>query len=457
MGSQSSYHAEEIGEAVPVHMVGNDDRSSVKQRFYTPQNEGVAADNESMFSESLVQLGRLDTIKARSTAAPEITLHTAVENVVPPRLRRRPVSEVFALPEAPKSAHRHRFSLNLNDGLDRLMENASTLKEENELRGIHSGNSTELHNRMNSAVSTDSFETAGDGNSATSLPEVPDHGVPLLGHRLPRRPSPSSMQKARHASQQYITHSRESFSDEALGTLHQAGSELGGSVIKSEMEGPEIASGSQRAVSGIVGSPILGSSIAGSPIAGAPVAGADANVSSIHQVPSHPQRDIQEKELSYDEACNTGFQPGTLLARSAPELAQARESIFTEMDQDDEYYDIDEPVVVAQPARAKSVKDSTVPSHKSTRRKRRSKKTDAGHQLKPFSYNTLIHLLESINGTVIGEEFDTLNLPVKEKQMIEKIVDSLSRLTLDMVIDQNRYEIGLERLEKAHRVLEGFL
>lgn len=78
-------------------------------------------------------------------------------------------------------------------------------------------------------------------------------------------------------------------------------------------------------------------------------------------------------------------------------------------------------------------------------------------QLKPFSYNTLINLLESINGTVIGEEFELLNIPIKEKQLIEKIVDSLSRLTSDMILDEHRYEVGLERLEKAHRVLEGFL
>ncbi|KAF8004683.1 hypothetical protein HF325_000140 [Metschnikowia pulcherrima] len=62
-----------------------------------------------------------------------------------------------------------------------------------------------------------------------------------------------------------------------------------------------------------------------------------------------------------------------------------------------------------------------------------------------------------MNGTVIGEEFELLNLPMQEKQLIEKVIDSLSRLTLDMVTDNNRYAIGLERLEKAHRVLEGFL
>lgn len=128
---------------------------------------------------------------------------------------------------------------------------------------------------------------------------------------------------------------------------------------------------------------------------------------------------------------------------------------------DDEYYDIEEPVLVSKPLRGKSVKDSTRHHKKKTKAKRAKSKrvrpeSEAGN-LKPFSYHTLINLLESINGTVIGEEFNQLNLPVKEKQLIEKIIDALSRLTSDMVLDDKRYEIGIERLEKAHRVLEGFL
>lgn len=77
--------------------------------------------------------------------------------------------------------------------------------------------------------------------------------------------------------------------------------------------------------------------------------------------------------------------------------------------------------------------------------------------MKPFSYTTLISLLESMNGTIIGEEFNQLNIPIKEKQLIEKIIDSLSRLTSDMILDQQRYEVGIDRLEKCLRVLEGFM
>lgn len=135
---------------------------------------------------------------------------------------------------------------------------------------------------------------------------------------------------------------------------------------------------------------------------------------------------------------------------------------------DDEFYDIEEPVLVSKPQKAKSSKDpTTARSHKKKTKSKRAKSkrtrpeseggAGVGGNLKPFSYHTLINLLESINGTVIGEEFNQLNLPVKEKQLIEKIIDALSRLTSDMVIDDNRYEIGIQRLEKAHRVLEGFM
>ncbi|KAI5956600.1 hypothetical protein KGF54_001075 [Candida jiufengensis] len=161
-------------------------------------------------------------------------------------------------------------------------------------------------------------------------------------------------------------------------------------------------------------------------------------------------------------------------------------------DDDDQYYDIDDEderiPIQHRPSKAKSVKnsirrptrqstviknESTPPplpqqelqqskSHQKKKKnssstKKRSKSTTSNNQeLKPFSYNTLISLLESMNGTIIGEEFDSLNIPIREKQLIEKIIDSLSRLTSDMILDKQRYDMGLVRLEKALRVLEGF-
>ncbi|CCE85931.1 Piso0_005571 [Millerozyma farinosa CBS 7064] len=115
--------------------------------------------------------------------------------------------------------------------------------------------------------------------------------------------------------------------------------------------------------------------------------------------------------------------------------------------------------VIKKPSRGKSVKDSTrvTPKHQHKKAKAKRVKAKRSSDLKPFSYHTIISLLESTNGTVIGEEFDQLNLPIKEKQLIEKIINSLSKLSSDMIIDETRYEIGISRLEKALRALEGFI
>lgn len=439
MGSQLSYAAE-IGEAVPMHI---QELQNVK--YY------AADDEESLVSDTQVPLGRLNTIKSEATyTVPDRTVSTAVENVVPPRLTRRPVSEHFpslSQEDVPK----HRFSLNISDDLDRLMANANSLKQEDaqplttELQSPSFG-----HERATSVLSSDTFETAGDGRLSTSLP---DSHIPET-HVLPRRPSPHSMQKARQASQQFSTTSRRSSDDGALGTIPRDAAtdvtpQLATDMLKWQKEDRTI----RRDASGGTKDTYDTTSIAESHDIGPETP--PHQTANVSEDPVTPQRDVNE--LAYPETTPHDFpqaQPGTLLARSEQDIINPRDSTY---DKDDEFYDIEEPVVVPQPARAKSVKDSTqIPKRKSTTRRKRKSKTDTT-QLKPFSYNTLIHLLESVNGTVIGEEFETLNLPIKEKQMIEKIIDLLSRLTLDMVLDENRYEIGLQRLEKAHRVLEGFL
>ncbi|RLV95271.1 Protein NBA1 [Spathaspora sp. JA1] len=91
------------------------------------------------------------------------------------------------------------------------------------------------------------------------------------------------------------------------------------------------------------------------------------------------------------------------------------------------------------------------PVNKSIKNKNKPKKK------LPFNYNTLINLLSTMNGTVIGEEFNQLNLPIQEKQLISQIIDSLSKLTSDMILDESRYEIGMKRLQLALNVLEGFV
>ncbi|CAH2351279.1 hypothetical protein CLIB1423_03S02696 [[Candida] railenensis] len=174
-------------------------------------------------------------------------------------------------------------------------------------------------------------------------------------------------------------------------------------------------------------------------------------------LPEQQQQNVRKPEAYADNA--------TISTTTTPSIGP---NALNALEQDDEYYDI-EPV--AKPARAKSVKQSInanaaahpqqprtqrkSKSHSSKNKKHSSRATSGS--LKPFSYQTLISLLESTNGTVIGEEFSQLDLPAKEKQLIEKIIDALSRLSADMVLDRDRYEIGIRRLESALRVLEGFM
>lgn len=77
-------------------------------------------------------------------------------------------------------------------------------------------------------------------------------------------------------------------------------------------------------------------------------------------------------------------------------------------------------------------------------------------ELRSFDIDTLNQLLSVTKGTLIGSEFAQLGMKIEEKRALERLVDSLSRLTADMVLDPDRYEEGLKRLDKATKALEGF-
>ncbi|KAH3898731.1 Nba1p SCDLUD_005058 [Saccharomycodes ludwigii] len=73
-----------------------------------------------------------------------------------------------------------------------------------------------------------------------------------------------------------------------------------------------------------------------------------------------------------------------------------------------------------------------------------------------FDIDTISQLLNVTKGTLIGSEFANLGMKVEEKRALERLVDSLSRLTADMILDPDRYEEGIKRLNKAIKALEGF-
>ena len=104
----------------------------------------------------------------------------------------------------------------------------------------------------------------------------------------------------------------------------------------------------------------------------------------------------------------------------------------------------------SSPSMSKKTKGSA--SHKSKRKSSSSTK----NKIKPFSYETLAKLLNATDGIILGQEFATLNIPTEEKFLIERIVDSISRLTANMMLNPARYDQSCARLERVLNVLEGF-
>lgn len=102
----------------------------------------------------------------------------------------------------------------------------------------------------------------------------------------------------------------------------------------------------------------------------------------------------------------------------------------------------------------KSIKDAKKKHKKKskTNKKRHSSGFKKGH----FNHETLAQLLQVTEGTIIGQEFQNIGLEPTEKQLLERLVDSLSRLTADMVIDSDRHDESVRRLNKAIKALEGF-
>ncbi|QHS76054.1 Nba1p [Saccharomyces paradoxus] len=116
-------------------------------------------------------------------------------------------------------------------------------------------------------------------------------------------------------------------------------------------------------------------------------------------------------------------------------------STTNELD-DDKYEDI----IEETPKKAKLKKDA----------KKKLDKKKSVKELRSFDIDTLNQLLSVTKGTLIGSEFAQLGMKIEEKRALERLVDSLSRLTADMVLDPDRYEEGLKRLDKATKALEGF-
>lgn len=100
-------------------------------------------------------------------------------------------------------------------------------------------------------------------------------------------------------------------------------------------------------------------------------------------------------------------------------------------------------------------REKAAPKRKSRHSKRKSLPS-SNFNKGQFDHDTLVQLLQITNGTIIGQEFQSLGLQTAEKQLLERLVDSLSRLTADMIVDQDRHDESVKRLSKAIKALEGF-
>lgn len=492
--SNISYEASEIGKAVPVAMINNlRNTGEVKQMYVENVNteRPIGEDDESVFSGS-VKLGRLDTVKsvdAKGLAQqPELTVTTAVESVIPPRLRRRPISELpttaEVIPKSPKSAKRG--SLTINEDLDKLMESANILKENTSASkmSVNESMGSGLTNRVvtETNLSSDAFETA-EGDSVSSSQETTNFSAPL---KLPKRPNAANLGKARQASLEFASKQVPGDRKDHLEILsiETASSFHTDDQLIPESQGGETDAGIKPKtddVSKSLAKKLIPQRLYSEESKISPRTGNNEY--------NNPDKDfdkVHAKSIAIDNFPTEGIQtdPATHLVQADEGRTTVPQENFADMNQnttnavlpppietssleqpdklrnvdpDNEFYDIEEPILVSQPSQGKPIKDSMKNGSRRSKKGARKSRRSTDSKLKPFSYSTLVNLLESINGTVIGEEFESLNLPTQEKQLIEKIIDLLSRLTSDMVLDENRYLVGIARLEKAHRVLEGFM
>lgn len=126
-------------------------------------------------------------------------------------------------------------------------------------------------------------------------------------------------------------------------------------------------------------------------------------------------------------------------------------------DDDDNYEDIIEEDTPQNRIRTPQSRLPKTPGKTQAHAKRKPHgKPRAKKELRSFDIDTISQLLNVTKGTLIGSEFSNLGMKIEEKRALEKLVDSLSRLTADMVLDPEKFHEGLRRLERATKALDGF-
>lgn len=187
----------------------------------------------------------------------------------------------------------------------------------------------------------------------------------------------------------------------------------------------------------------------------------------IHDGIQPKNKDDEEQYLSrpLPNVPHTNFphRDSTIRAKNFRPTSQPQNASNTEIvaDEDDAQYedinDSEQDILEQECTKREPLKQITSNAQKTTQPNKKIKsKKNKKQELRSFDIDTLSQLLNVTKGTLIGAEFANLGMKVEEKRALERLVDSLSRLTADMVLDPERYEEGLKRLDQATRALEGF-
>ncbi|KAI5957697.1 hypothetical protein KGF57_002963 [Candida theae] len=466
---------------LPISPLTQDTNDADKDEEGEVEDE-ISDYDESDYDESSILMGKLPTTNAPDTLQlnPDKTFETNVEGAIPARSPRRPTSmlppgtnsaDIVGVHQTNKAARRK--TMHITDNLDRLMQDASSMSTFSSEKLVNEPAALQQNIRDDDVAVYDTTGPHDDVRSETESrgPEVPSHRystgtsstkmtpllktlavededievddeihsslgnesdnitIPKRDASLPPRPSEDDIRRARNVSTNLQKQQKQQQQQQQQQQQHEEGLQIEGpdhgDGYYVNDENPEFDDGYYD-IDEPIRHPSRGKSVK----------------NSIRR----PARDITNTTTNNVAAPASGT-----TAISAQEAQHQQQS-----------KDLKKPPSTRKHKRHSKEKAKSQRGGGHTRGSNLSSSVTgaatSGHsaELKPFSYKTLVSLLESMNGTIIGEEFATLNIPIREKQLIEKIIDSLSRLSSDMILDRERYDAGIQRLERALRVLEGF-
>ena len=179
----------------------------------------------------------------------------------------------------------------------------------------------------------------------------------------------------------------------------------------------------------------------------------DDNTYLVRPLPATPNSEVNY-ENDGETFSNAGMNTENSSLHTVKIVNPGDLTITAENDSEDEdnYQDIIEeiPLSTEQPTSIQKAKKQN------SEVKKEEKKIKDKNKLKSFNVESLAELLKLTENSMMGSEFSNQGMQDEERRSIQRLIDALSRLTTDIVIDPELYEEGIERLKGATRALEGF-